>query len=154
MARLELPTEIRKTVSDPTPLYVVAGAGDLLVERLRTVPARLAGMRAEVPAPREVGALPILAAAKALELSGIAGEAYDDLARRGKSVVTRIRRQKASQELAADTKTTVRRTKATTATAKSSATRTRTAAKGAATSARRTTAAARKAAADGAGKVG
>ena len=33
--------DLEKTLSDPTPLYVIAGAGDFAVEKLRTVGADL-----------------------------------------------------------------------------------------------------------------
>jgi len=33
--------DLEKTLSDPTPLYVIAGAGDFAIEKLRTVGADL-----------------------------------------------------------------------------------------------------------------
>jgi len=38
--------ELRKTLSDPTPLYALAGAGDLAVSKLRTVPEKAATLAA------------------------------------------------------------------------------------------------------------
>ncbi|GAA1223629.1 hypothetical protein GCM10009665_12390 [Kitasatospora nipponensis] len=37
----ELKNEIMKTLSDPTPLYALAGAGDLAYEKLREMPGRV-----------------------------------------------------------------------------------------------------------------
>lgn len=131
-----------KKTIDTKPFYAVAGVVDLTVEQLRAVPTLASG------------------------------EAYGELVARGRSVVGRIRRQKATQELEDQATSTVRRTKATATTARRSAEATRssakgtattarkraastkTAAKGATTSARKTTRAAAKAAGDGAAKVG
>ncbi|MFJ6385565.1 hypothetical protein ACIQI7_36860 [Kitasatospora sp. NPDC092039] len=39
--------EIKKTLSDPTPLYALAGAGDLAYEKLREVPGRVEALAAD-----------------------------------------------------------------------------------------------------------
>ncbi|MGW7449492.1 hypothetical protein [Kitasatospora sp. NPDC054795] len=39
--------EIKKTFSDPTPLYALAGAGDLAYEKLREVPGRVEALAAD-----------------------------------------------------------------------------------------------------------
>lgn len=39
--------EIKKTLSDPTPLYALAGAGDLAYEKLREVPGRVEALNAD-----------------------------------------------------------------------------------------------------------
>lgn len=91
------------TNSDTKALYVVAGAGDLAVEKLRTVPGRLAELRANDVYSSVV--------TKANEL-------YGDLATRGESVVGRIRRQQASRDLAEQAEVTVRRAKATVSSAR------------------------------------
>ncbi|MFJ9519611.1 hypothetical protein ACIRPK_15280 [Kitasatospora sp. NPDC101801] len=39
--------EIKKTLSDPTPLYAIAGAGDLAYEKLREVPAKVEALAAD-----------------------------------------------------------------------------------------------------------
>lgn len=149
---MAIASDIRKTLTDPGALYAVAGAGDLAVEKLRTVPTRAMAL------PTQALLLPVKAQDVVLDavvdLGGRAGGVYGDLAVRGKSVVRRIRRQKAGQELQETSVTTVRRTKATTAAAKKSATETRTAAKSTARSARKTAASAAKAVEDGAGKIG
>lgn len=43
VAEMTVTDEIRKTLTDPKPLYVLAGAGDLAVERLRDVPGLATG---------------------------------------------------------------------------------------------------------------
>jgi hypothetical protein len=163
---MSLVKDVRKSVTDSKPLYALAGAGDLVVERLRTLPTRVAALRPDVmvdrkeiqakvgQVPGRVVELPILAQSKAVELGSAAGEAYDELVVRGRKVVRAVSRQKATQELKADAATTVRRTKAAKNTAKSSATATRTATKKAAQSAAKTAQDAVKAVEDGAGKVG
>ncbi|MFB7127773.1 hypothetical protein [Kitasatospora sp. NPDC056273] len=39
--------EIKKTLGDPTPLYALAGAGDLAYEKLREVPGRVEALAAD-----------------------------------------------------------------------------------------------------------
>ncbi len=39
--------EIKKTLSDPTPLYALAGAGDLAFEKLREVPGKVEALAAD-----------------------------------------------------------------------------------------------------------
>jgi hypothetical protein len=41
--------DLRKTVTDPTPLYVLAGTADLAAEKLREVPGLIEKLRAEAP---------------------------------------------------------------------------------------------------------
>ncbi|GAA2113162.1 hypothetical protein [Streptomyces synnematoformans] len=41
--------DVRKTLSDPTPLYAAAGTADLALEKLREVPALVERLRAEAP---------------------------------------------------------------------------------------------------------
>jgi hypothetical protein len=43
----EIRNEIRRTLSDPTPLYALAGVGDLAVEVLREVPGRVEALAAD-----------------------------------------------------------------------------------------------------------
>ncbi|MCF2526887.1 hypothetical protein [Yinghuangia soli] len=42
-------TDIRKTLTDATPFYAFVGAGDLAVEKIRTVPERISGIKFDVP---------------------------------------------------------------------------------------------------------
>jgi len=45
--------DLRKTFSDPTPLYALAGAGDLAVEKLREVPEKAAAIAGDRKAAQE-----------------------------------------------------------------------------------------------------
>jgi heparin binding hemagglutinin HbhA len=176
--------DIKKALTDSTPLYAVAGAGDLAVAKLREVPSRFSTLKVEPKLvqdrvtgslnsiqgdvrafPERARTLPEKAQAfaqvqlgKATEayedITGKATETYGDLAKRGKNVVGRIRRQKASQDLKADIETTTAKAKATETTARKAVTSTQRAAKGTATSAAKTAKTAEKATKDAAGKVG
>lgn len=108
---MALRTELKKTLTDTTPLFAVAGAGDLVVEKLAGLPHR-------------AGALPVRAQTLASGVGGKAGDAYVSLAGRGKDVVARIRRQQPSRQLDVQAKETVRRTKAAATTGKRSAAKT------------------------------
>lgn len=179
------------TITRSKPFYVVAGAGDLAVKTVREMPARLVTIkvdrkdvaRAVSTLQAETVALPAKAQSAAVGVVvGAADRAdavYDTLLTRGRRVVGRIRRQRATQDLKRDAGTTVRRTKAATTvaskgaadttaaakgtrttakrtatTARKRAAGTRTAAKSATTSARTTTESAARAVSDGAAKVG
>ncbi|MFE6051112.1 hypothetical protein ACFQ6N_10170 [Kitasatospora sp. NPDC056446] len=48
--------EIKKTLSDPTPLYALAGAGDLAYEKLREVPGRVEALAADRRSAQEKAA--------------------------------------------------------------------------------------------------
>lgn len=170
-------TDITKTVTESKPFHVVAGAGDLAVEKLREAQTRLGTFKVE-PAeirerlqsgavvaregvqdlPAQAQTLASTAAARAVgvygEVATKATEAYDELAKRGKSVVGRVRRQKATQDLKSDAQKTATRVKATRTTAKKSAESTKRSAKATTTSATRTAQTASKAAGDAASKVG
>jgi len=142
-----------KNVTTSKPFYVVAGAGDLAVKSLRDASERLAALRVErrdiettvASLQAETKALPAKAQTVAVTLvadvAGAVGTGYDELLGRGRSVVTRIRRQQATQDLKQQATTTVRRSKATATTAKDSAASTRTAVKGATTTAKKRAAA-------------
>lgn len=160
--------ELRKALSDRTPLYAVAGAGDLAFEKLRTVPDRVAELRARVEPrtvtddvqarvtalQREARDLPARATSAAIDLTARANDAYEDLAERGKRLVDRIGRQRAASETREHARDTVSGVRRAATTARTSAKRTRTATKGAATSARKTARSAAEAARAGAGEVG
>jgi heparin binding hemagglutinin HbhA len=169
-----------------TPLYAIAGAGDLAVEKFRAVsedvttrfakldqkslqsslqteltkrPAelskRLEVLTAEArTVPAKLRELPSVAQAGLTTVLGQAEETYEDLAGRGKDLVTRIRSQKATEDLVAQAKTTVSKAKATRTTAKKTADTATRNVKATATSARKTAATAKKAAATAADKVG
>ncbi|MEU3572601.1 hypothetical protein AB0E96_29885 [Kitasatospora sp. NPDC036755] len=48
--------EIKKTLSDPTPLYALAGAGDLAYQKLREVPGRVEALAADRKGAQEMAA--------------------------------------------------------------------------------------------------
>jgi hypothetical protein len=121
----------RKTLTDPTPLYAAAGAGDLAVEKIRELPGRLAGLRdfkvdfkVEPKAVQdkvqerladlqvEVRRLPDLANTAVSDGLAQASKTYGELAERGRSVVDRIRSQKATQELIEQAEATVAKARA------------------------------------------
>jgi hypothetical protein len=131
--------EIRRSVTDTTPVYAVVGAADLAVEAVRGARARvehvgaLAGQARADLAPRQLTAaaarVPTVAVTLTLEAAGRAEETYDQLADRGRRLVERIRKQRATQDLLAQGKTAVSRGKAAATTVRHAATDTRTAAK-------------------------
>lgn len=130
-------TEGRK-LTDTKPFYAAAGCGDLAVEKLREVPDRLHDVQGRLQglASTDRGELQQRALTYAGYLGTKATSTYDDLARRGRSAVERVRGQEATQELEARAKAMSRQTKA------------------AVTSARKTAASARKAADEGADTIG
>jgi heparin binding hemagglutinin HbhA len=79
---------------------------------------------------------------------------YDELADRGKDLVTRIRKQQATEDLVAQAKTTVSKVKATRTSAGKAADAASSNAKATATSARKTAKTATKSAGDAASKIG
>jgi heparin binding hemagglutinin HbhA len=160
--------DIENAITDGTPLYALVGAGDLAVAALRTASTELGTRAAKlrpralrqqaqstvVAAPAQVQALPGMAQAALTDAVTSAVSTYGELAGRGKTLVTRVRRQAATSDLENQTKATVSKVKAATTTARTSATRTSRAAKSAGTSAKRTAGAAKKAAEASADKIG
>jgi hypothetical protein len=171
--------DIEKALGDKSPLLVLAGVSDLAAERVRAARAELAA-RAESfdaqalrdQAQARIAALPALAhdlPAKAEDAVTVvvssALDAYGDLNERGRTLVSRVRGQQATSDLADQAATTAAKakaasttakksTRASAASAKKSASRTKTAGKSAATSAKKTAKAAKKAADDGVSKLG
>lgn len=123
---------ITDRLRDSKAFYAAAGAGDFAVEKLREVPDRINRLQ-EKTDPKDLGGA---AVAYVNQVSARAAEVYDGLAERGKRIVSRVDRQKATQELEASAKATVRR------------------ARSAAGSARQTARTAAKAAGDASKKVG
>lgn len=145
-----------KALRDNKALYVAAGAGDLAVAELRSLPQRLQALREQADQrisplrsvePRdlvkvvqqraaEVGqqakSLPVRALGEALTVSSRAAVVVDELAERGKSLVVRVEEQPATERAERQAKATVRRAKSTARTAKSAAKNAATAAEGAA----------------------
>src|SRR6266545_3090208 len=70
-------------------------------------------------------------------VAGVAAKTYDQLIRRGESLVTGVRRSRSTRQAADATRTAVSRTKAATTRVRRSATTTRTSAKAAGTTVRR-----------------
>ncbi len=84
--------EMRKTLTNPTPLYVAAGTAELAARKLRELPATVERLRAEAPErlPRlkeQAQTLAMQGVGLALEYAVKARETYDELAERGKVVV-------------------------------------------------------------------
>jgi len=115
-------------------LYAVAGAADLAVAAIRHLPEEAERLRARFP--------------------GEAARTFDQLARRGESVVTGIRRSRSTRQAADATRTAASRTKAAATWVRCSAGTTRSSAKAAGIIVRRVAAADAQAAKDAAGKVG
>ena len=115
---------ITDKLRDSKAFYVAAGAGDLAVEKLREVPDRLNKLQ-EKTDPKDIGGA---AVAYVTQVGTRAVEVYDGLAERGKRIVSRVDRQKATQELEASAKSTVRRARSAAGSARTTA---RTAAKAA-----------------------
>jgi hypothetical protein len=125
---MTLVSDIRKTVSDITPVYAAVGVTDLAVEKVREVRAAAlaAGARAAAVRPtldvtalqdeafkraekvaEQAQQLPGLALNQTLEVAGKAQETYAELAVRGEKLVKRLRSQKATQDLLAQADSTV-----------------------------------------------
>lgn len=115
---------IANRLRDSKAFYAAAGAGDYAVEKLREVPERLTKLQEKTETKDLRGA----AVAYVAHVGTRAAEVYEELAERGKRAVSRVDRQKATQELEASAKATVRRARAAADSARSTA---RTAAKAA-----------------------
>jgi hypothetical protein len=115
-------------------LYAVAGVADLAVSTIRHLPEEAERFRSRLP--------------------GEAAKAYDQLVRRGESLVTGVRRSPSTRQAAEATRTAVSRVKAANTRVRRSAKTTRSSAKAAGTSVRRAAEADTKAVRDAADKVG
>ncbi|MGH3502116.1 MAG: hypothetical protein ACRDQA_14710 [Nocardioidaceae bacterium] len=138
--------DLETTITTSTPLYAVVGAGDLAVEKIRdagaelttraskldpkalrdqtqtSVATRVEAVQSDVrAAPEQVKALPAKAQAVFGDYVTTATSTYDALSGRGKSLVTRIRKQQATEDLQQQAKATTSKAKATTTTARKSA---------------------------------
>jgi hypothetical protein len=113
---MSLVNDIRKTVTDTTPVYATIGATDLAVEKVRGVRvltdfnvSALPGkaiQRVEKVA-EQAQQLPALALNQTLEAAGKAQATYAELAVRGEKLVKRVRNQKSTKDLFAQAGTTV-----------------------------------------------
>jgi hypothetical protein len=127
-----LVNDIRKSVTDTTPVLALVGATDLVVEKVRAVRAQATGVQLELDVKAlqdRAKQVPTQAVSLSIELAGKAEETYSDLAARGEKLVTRVRQQRATQDLLAQGKVTLSRGKAAVTTARKAADDTRTAAK-------------------------
>jgi hypothetical protein len=115
---------ISDKLRDSKAFYAAAGAGDFAVEKIREVPERINKLQ-EKTDPKDLGGA---AVAYVTQVGTRAVEVYDGLAERGKRIVSRVDRQKATQELEASAKATVRRARSAAGSARTTA---RTAAKAA-----------------------
>ncbi|MGZ4685505.1 hypothetical protein [Oryzihumus sp.] len=144
---MALVADLRKTVTDTTPVYAVVGATDLAVEKVREARTRAAALRAELgdfdvtavqgKAVETAQHVPALALNRTLEIAGKAQESYDTLAERGQKLVTRIRGQKATQDLLAQAGNTLALGKGAVTTIRNAATDTERAVKATLTTGRR-----------------
>lgn len=107
---------ITDKIRDTKAFYAVAGAGDLAVEKLREVPGRVNKLQ-EKTDPKDLGGA---AVAYVTHVGSRAVEVFDELAERGKKIVSRVENQKASRELEANVKEAASKAKATVTAAKNS----------------------------------
>lgn len=137
--------------TEPTPLYALVGATDLAVEGVRQALADAGRRQAEVQAqfeqqvehlqaelirrreevskliaePKKLQAeleqFPGLVLGRTMEAAAKAETRYEELAERGKSLIERMRSQKATQDFITQGKATISRTKAAVTTARHSA---------------------------------
>ncbi len=126
-------TEIRKSVSEASPVMAVVGATDLAVERVRKAAAEAGERSSELSTEWEgrvtkiqmdiekaVGSLdpdylqqvPAFAVSRALEVAGKVETGYESLAARGRRLLSRVEGDKATQELVRQGKATLARGKA------------------------------------------
>ena len=172
---LELPAVAAK------PLYAGVGATDLAVEYVREyvadVQKRFAGVQKNVKgfdfepkALREQTVTTVNSRVSELRSDALAQvekvqtrvnenvatvtDTYGDLAKRGETLVARIRKQEATQAAAASAETTTAKAKTTTTQAKKTVKKSAGSAKATRTSAKKTASNAAKATSDGASKVG
>lgn len=161
---------LRETLSDPKPLYAVAGVGDFAVAKLKEIPTRVAKLKTDVvgedksvqaKVTEKVTSLPSDAMHLTAKLSELADSGvkkadahYADLAARGEAIVKRLRNQKATQDLLTQAQNTVTRARVARGTAARGAGDTKTAAKSTVTSAKKTATKATKAASDAGSKIG
>jgi heparin binding hemagglutinin HbhA len=113
--------DIRKTVTDTTPVYAAVGVTDLAVERLRDARTRVAAVRADLEISAiqdravkrfekvsvQAQQIPAQVRDQTAEAADRAKETYAGLAVRGEKLVKRIRNQKSTKDLFAQANNTV-----------------------------------------------
>ncbi|HEX7535605.1 MAG TPA: hypothetical protein VF391_01200 [Dermatophilaceae bacterium] len=118
---MTLVKDIRKTVTDTTPVFAVVGVTDLAVERLRDARARAAVVRHDFTlsalqdkavqrfekVTEQAQQIPADVRTQTVEAADKAQHTYAELAVRGHSLVKRLRTQKSTQDLLAQAGSTV-----------------------------------------------
>jgi tartrate dehydratase beta subunit/fumarate hydratase class I family protein len=118
---MTLVKDIRKTVTDTTPVYAAVGVTDLAVERLRDARTRAAAVRKDLDVSamqdravkrfekvtEQVQQIPAQVRSQTVEVAGKARETYTGLAVRGEKLVKRVRGQKSTKDLFAQAGSTV-----------------------------------------------
>ena len=122
---MTLVKDIRKTVTDTTPVYAAVGVTDLAVERLREARTRATSRAAAVRLDLDVSTMqdkavkrfekvteqaqqiPAQFRSQTTEAADKARETYSELAVRGEKLVKRIRNQKSTKDLVAQAGNTV-----------------------------------------------
>jgi len=118
---MALVEDIRKTVTDTTPVYAAVGITDLAVERLREAGNRVVAIRLDLDITAfqnlavkrfekvsgQAQQIPAAFRSQTADVAGKARETYSGLAVRGEKLVKRIRNQKSTQDLFAQAGNTV-----------------------------------------------
>jgi heparin binding hemagglutinin HbhA len=129
---MTLVKEIRKTVTDTTPVFAAVGVTDLAVEMMRDARLRVAAARADLDVnalqdkaldraialqgkavkraekvAEQAQHMPAQALSQTLEAAGKAQQTYAELAVRGHKLVKRLRNQKSTKDLFAQAGSTV-----------------------------------------------
>ena len=118
---MTLVKDIRKTVTDTTPVFAAVGVTDLAIERLRDARARAAAVRQDLTpgalqdkavkriekVTEQVQQIPADVRSQSVEAADKAQQTYADLAVRGHKLVTRLRNQKSTQDLIAQAGSTI-----------------------------------------------
>ena len=132
---MALAADIRKTVTDTTPVFYAVGLTDLAVEKIREANVRAEARRAELKpaklqakaetaidtATKQVKELPAVALNRSLELASKAQDEYETIAARGEKLVKRVRTQKSTKDLIAQAEATFALGKGAVTTARKSA---------------------------------
>lgn len=148
---MTLVNDIRKTVTDTTPVYAAVGVTDLAVETLRDASTRVAAVRVDLSVSalqdkavkqfekvtEQVQHLPAQVKTQSVEVTDKAKETYSELAVRGEKLVARIRNQTTTQNLFAQAGNTVSLGKGAVTTVRKAAKDTQKAAKSTLTTGRR-----------------
>jgi heparin binding hemagglutinin HbhA len=118
---MTLVKDIRKNVTDTTPVYAALGVTDLAVERLRDARTRAAAVRLDLDinviqdraakrfekVTEQVQQIPAQVRSQGAEVAGKARETYSRLAVRGEKMVKRVRNQRSTKNLFAQAGNTV-----------------------------------------------